>query len=585
MSRRQVYGSAWSASIAWGELMAANRRRIPWVTAVYLLVAALVAALALPSALRPPADEATTSAELSPDAPPEDQADAIISSLEQAASRTPGAIRGRGATEAATTTTTEPPRRRAPVRNRCYGDPPRQIEAIYAPACQPAFVGNNGGATTAGVTATEIRIAFAPDLSGTTGGDECGEVPDQPRPREGSAIRTYRVLRDYFNKNLELYGRKLRFFYACADNGTSGEEAARTRVVKMKGFDVFGAIGEFNSTIPREAARNKIVYMGNLVVVGDSYYRALQPYVWGSRAHSTRAVEMSAEYLCRRLHGNKPFPTGDSLIDYSVPRTYGILALNDPTTAESVEAMQRLMKARCGAVPKVVAEYNLEDNTQGIGTAMAKLSSERVSTIVFMGEILTLPTQAEIANEQQYFPEWYVMGAGGFETSILLARSVSPRQWRNAFGFSFEEIPRRPRSTPCYRAYRSIDPENNPNNSVCEILFHSMLFMFGAIQEAGPNLTPTRWAAALERAFTRGSTPEWAMSGGFSATDYTYGDFAVELYWDPTATHPDGQPGAYRYLDQGRRFLKEDIPYGQPPFFQGGITDGDRAGPDNNAFN
>ena len=32
------------------------------------------------------------------------------------------------------------------------------------------------------------------------------------------------------------------------------------------------------------------------------------------------------------------------------------------------------------------------------------------------------------------------------------------------------------------------------------------------------------------------------------------------------------------------RFLSDDIPSGQPPMFQGGITDGDRAGPDGNAF-
>ncbi len=247
--------------------------------------------------------------------------------------------------------------------------------------------------------------------------------------------------------------------------------------------------------------------------------------------------------------------------------------------------MQRQMKDKCGAVAKVVAEYNLSDNAQGLGSAMTKIAVERVSTVVFLGEILTLPTHAQIADQQNYFPEWYTMGAGGFETSILLARSISPRQWRNAFGFSFEEIPRRPRSTPCYRAYRSIDPENNPNNAVCEILFHSMLFMFGAMQEAGPKLTVESWSKALEKAFARKATPEWSMSGSFGPNDYTYGDFAVELYWDPTAVHPDGQPGAYRYLDNGRRFLQQDIPTGQPPFFQGGITDGDRAGPDGNAFN
>jgi hypothetical protein len=560
----------------------AGRRRMQWVPTAYLTLGGLAALLVFPSALRPPADEATTSAEFSPDAPPEEQPEAIIESLQQAASRTAGASGDDGPSE--TTTTTLPPPIERPGRNACWGDPPRQIESVYSPECVPAFVGDNGGATAQGVTPTEIRIAFAPDLSGTASGDDCGEIPETAETGEGGAIRTYRVLRDWFNENLELYGRKLRFFYACSEQGTEGEEAAASRVVAMKGFNTFGAIGEFNQTIPREAKRNGIVYMGNVVVVGDSYYRNLYPYVWGSRAHSTRAVSMGSEYLCRRLHGNLPFPTGDNLIDYSVPRTYGILALADASSRETVDGMVSEMKAKCGAEPEVVAEYNLDDNAQGIGSAMAQLSAARVSTIVFMGEILTLPAQAEIANQQQYFPEWYTMGVGGFETSILLARTVSPRQWQNAFGFSFEEIPRRPRSTPCYRAYRSLDPENDPNNSVCEILFHSMLFMFGAMQEAGPNLTPETWSRSLETAFTRPATPEWSMSGGFSATDYTYGDFAVELYWDPLAIHPDGQPGAYVYLNNGVRFLAEDIPSGQPPMFQGGITDGDRAGPDGNAF-
>lgn len=560
----------------------ARRKRAQWIPGTYLALGGLAALMAFPTALRPPADEATTSAEFSPDAPPEEQPDAIIESLQQAASRTAGASGDGG--DAAVTTTTAPPPIQRPGRHACWGDPPRQLESVYSPACAPAFVGDNGGATSPGVSETEIRIALAPDLSGTASGQECGEIPETAETGEGGAIRTYRVLRDWFNENLELYGRRLRFFYACAAQGTEGEEAAASRVVAMKGFDAFGAIGEFNQTIPQEAKRNGIVYMGNVVVVGDSWYRKLTPHVWGSRAHSTRAVNMGSEYLCRRLHGNLPFPTGDNLIDYTQPRTFGILALADASTRESVDLMVEQMRTKCGAEPEVVAEYNLDDNLQGLGSAMAKLSSARVSTIVFMGEILTLPAQAELANEQQYFPEWYTMGAGGFETSILLARAVSPRQWQNAFGFSFEEIPRRPRSTPCYRAYRSLDPENDPENSVCEILFHSMLFMFGAMQEAGPNLTPETWSRALEAAFTRPATPEWSMSGGFTSTDYTYGDFAVELYWDPLATHPDGQPGAYVYLNNGVRFLQDDIPTGQPPVFQGGITDGDRAGPDGNAF-
>lgn len=307
----------------------ARRRKTQLLPTTYLALAGLAALLVFPTALRPPADEATTSAEFSPDAPPEDQPESIIESLQQAASRTAGAS---GDSTAETTTTV--PSVQRPGRHACWGDPPRQIESVYSPPCEAAFVGDNGGATSFGVTETEIRIAFAPDLSGTVSGDDCGEIPETGTTGENGAVRTYRVLRDWFNQNLELYGRKLRFFYACSESGTRDEEAAASRVVAMKGFKAFGAIGEFDQTIPREAKRNGIVYMGNVVVVGDSYYRNLYPYVWGSRAHSTRAVNMGSEYLCRRLHGNLPFDTGDDLIDYTVPRTFGILALSDPTSKD-----------------------------------------------------------------------------------------------------------------------------------------------------------------------------------------------------------------------------------------------------------
>ena len=63
----------------------------------------------------------------------------------------------------------------------------------------------------------------------------------------------------------------------------------------------------------------------------------------------------------------------------------------------------------------------------------------------------------------------------------------------------------------------------------------------------------------------------------------------VRVYYPPHAKLPahahNALPAAYVYLNDGIRFLAEDIPTGQPPMFQGGITDGDNAGGDNNAFN
>ena len=532
----------------------------------YLAGAALVAVTVLPSSLRPPPDQTNAASALSPDAPDDEDPETIIQSLQQAGSRTAGASGGDAAPTTTTTITYKP------SRGQCYGDPPRAFDSVYAPPCEPAFTGDNGGKTAPrGVNATEIRIGLSPDLSGVR---DCGEIPDTATAEENDTTRTYRVLRDFFNQNLELYGRKMRWFYSCAPDGTAGEEAERARGVRLaEEFRVFASIGEFSGFVADEATRREVVHFANIVVVGDDFYANRTPYLWGSRTNATKAVDFGSTYLCKRLVGNVPFPTGDKLIDYTKPRKFGILSLDSKDTHAALVDMQTKLEQRCGLtgddVP--VATYNLDqdassNNSGGIATAMARLKAAGVTTVVFMGEIISLPIHAQQADRNDYYPEWYLMGYGGFETAVDLTRTVSPTQWQHAFGFSFEEIPLRPAETPCWRAYKSLDPANNPNGSICNVLFHSMTFLFGSIQEAGPDLNVDTLTQGLWRAFRRPAEPVWSMGGGFSPTDFTYGDYAVELWWSPTAIHPDTRPGAYVYPKCGLRFSLDTIGEGQPDY-------------------
>src|SRR5688500_10245544 len=47
-----------------------------------------------------------------------------------------------------------------PRVRRCVGNPPRQIEDPQSPPCVPYWAGDNGGATSKGVTRDEIRVAY-----------------------------------------------------------------------------------------------------------------------------------------------------------------------------------------------------------------------------------------------------------------------------------------------------------------------------------------------------------------------------------------------------------------------------------------
>src|SRR5205807_5171636 len=91
--------------------------------------------------------------------------------------------------QSATPTTQPPPPTTAPpktVASACpfgFGNPPRQIESVYSPPCAPAFTGNNGGPTSAGVNATDINICYLGELTGTV--PQGGEIdPNNASPSE-----------------------------------------------------------------------------------------------------------------------------------------------------------------------------------------------------------------------------------------------------------------------------------------------------------------------------------------------------------------------------------------------------------------
>ena len=551
----------------------------------YFAVALALIIFVLPTVLRPPPDSSNSSAELSPDTQSDVQ-ESIVSNFSRGVSGTagageaangepgaagPGAVSGPGAVAA------KGPSALPRACPASYGNPPRQLESVYSPRCHPAFVGDNGGSTDTGVTPTEIRIGLVPDLTGTRGK---GEIPETEAPGESATNRTYRVLRDYFNRNMQFYGRQMRLFYC------DGDPAPRAACLSDE-FHVFGAIGEFSTPTSAEVPRKGITLFNNLVVATDKWFNDRAPYLFGSRANASRDIELGSEYICNRLANEVPFPTGDSVIDYSKPRKFGLIALNNQDSAPGVTEFENLLKTRCGIEP-VVVTYTLDTSDQGVtqpsntfwSTAASRFRQAGVSSVLFMGEILTLGTVSQTFDEQGYFPEWVVFGYGGFETSPILTRSISPRQWSHAFGFSFEEIPRKPGDTECFRAYHSIDPNNDPDANICNVMWHNFVFLSGAIQEAGPNLTHKAVEQAMFRTFRRPAEPVWSMGGGFSPTDRTYGDYAAELWYDPSAIAPDGQPGAYRYPHRGRRFQVGGAGSGRPTYmFQEGITDGATAGP------
>lgn len=540
-----------------------RRRTVDLLPMLSLALSAVVAAVVLPSALRPPPEQQSASSAFSPDAPPEEEADAIVQSLRQAASRTAGA------SGAEPTPVTTVPKVEKPSRGQCFGDPPRQVESLYAAPCRAAFTGDNGGATHKNVSGDEVRVAM---WHGLISASE-GTIPDAPPPGEGAAMRTLRILQAYFNKNYELYGRRLQIVWM----DPADDEEATHRATAVRADEEWGVFASIYLSSPycdEMARRTLISFCDNFA---SSFYPPRDPYVWSLMPDLGKTDRLGAEYVCKKLIGRKAAFAGDPAYQ-QMERRVGVLAESDPVVSgdHTSADIARALREQCGYEAVTTIDFNVrnEQGVQQLTTGIAKLRQENVTTVFGSARGGSWAVFMALADSAGYSPEWFQPGQYAVDWNSF-TQILPPSQSAHLFGLGVHEIARPLDETDCYRAYRSIDPSSSPDRQTCLLFFHDLMSVANGLQEAGPKLTPESFRDGLYSMGTRlYPNEEWAMGGGFSRGDWTYIDSAAEIWWDPNAVDPEqGRPGAYRWTNNGRRYLPGEIPEGEPLVFTDpGIT-------------
>ncbi len=527
---------------------------------VYLAVAlALVAAL-LPTSLRPPPDDPTSSAEFSPDAPPDDNPEAIVANFNRGQSATAGAAEGTGGAPKAVGD--QPPR----ACPRGFGNPPRQTESLYSPPCAAAFTGDNGGKTSPGVTATEIKIA----VSGVTGSQASAEgcYNKEPAVTENAVDRTFRAFQTYFNQFFQLWKRTLVLCAVTPGSNATDQRAAAAQVVTD--FDAF-AYAAASPVACTELRRHQRVCF--TVQLPADWFRQRDPNAWSWYMDGTKLMRFASEYICRKLAGKAATFAGDPVLR-GTKRKFGILYYDHPDFRPNATFLENQLKQECGASLAGSVGYDIEsgDGQSNLYTAMAKFRTEGVTTIVPLNDYLTNVLATNIAEGNTYLPEWFTVGYGAIDRNSL-ARLQNQEQWTRAFGLTALDMQLPFAETDCYRAYRSIDPAGEPREPICEFVYPGLQMTVAAIQQAGPRLTPEAFRTGLFNIGYRFYTDKiWAIGGGFGPDDYTYTDNVAEIWWDATATDPkDGQStGAYRYVRDGKRYRLGELPTEDPLVFKDG---------------
>jgi hypothetical protein len=442
----------------------------------------------------------------------------------------------------------------------------------YSPPCYE-FAGDNGGATSVGVTKDTIRVTVRQVEAGSATDIFVGLAGQSIEESSESVGATLDALGEYFSEHFQLYGRKLDIqLFRGQGNGLTellggGKEAAAADAVHAaEEFKPFADISANTLPYADGLAQHHVVNVG-APYPSRAWFAARRPYSWSLFPDGTNVVEASTSAILGR------YPPGSSAEHAAgplegKPRRFAVVAPENAEYQESINVLlDRLRTAGIDVALNVKYKLDLQSMPNQASNAIAKLKDAGVTSVLcYCDPAMLAFGLTPKANEQQYQPEWITAGLV-FVDQDVVSQAIDPHQWAHAFGTAYNAESERIGASFPYAAYKSVRPNDEPALGVEELYYQMYLLVLG-IQMAGPNLTPESFEAGMfaypEQLGPRGT---W----GFGPGDYTPTNDYRELWWDPTrlSTQND-RPGAWVQLNGGRRYSPTNPPKGRAPFFEQG---------------
>lgn len=431
----------------------------------------------------------------------------------------------------------------------------KQTKEPYSPPCI-LFHGDNGGATSPGVTREAITVTFRegnlPSLYAVAGSiaQKLGvkDTGDDVR-------RTIRTYFDYFNSHFQLYGRKAVpvFYKGVGDQlqeffGANPEGAQADALTVGKELKAFADESALTTPYAEALARQKVIAMPP-VHMSARWYREHAPYTWGVLVDCSQLVRTLVDWATKRVLGQPARYAGNPEFRTKT-RTLGLIVPEQPWYQEcAAEGVKQINAAGFKFDHQI--NYPLDFNRLSIiaPSIIAQMKARGVTTVACVCDpVLPLFLTGQ-ATQQGYFPEWVVAGSALTDVDVL-GQIYDKAQWKNAFGLSFLSDIYHGMKAESYRTYKAMRQDEPA--FIADVLYYPILMLFLGIHMAGPNLNPTTFQQGLfHYPPTVGETGRWS----FGPDDYTATDDAREIYFDPSAMSPfDNAPGKYQPTMPGQRF-------------------------------
>lgn len=449
------------------------------------------------------------------------------------------------------------------------GDREQQVEDDgYSPPCF-AFEGDNGGATSRGVTADAVTVSYRmtsdPNLFKVL-----ADVAGIPFDESNEEIaRTAEGLVEYFNQNFQLYGRRIQL-ERVAGRGQliqeftgGGQEGANNDAIQVANeVQAFADITALTQPYADALVRNQVVNIG-APYMSREWFTENRPYSWSNFPDCTVVAEAGGEYAVKRLLDRPARYAGGDLANRDRR-----VALISPNNLEyqrcSDRAEEIVQEAGLEFAFRTSYELDLARLQPQAASLLSQLRANDITSVACACDPILLLYLAEQAQQQGYQPEWQVVGVGFIDIDLVgqMIQMRAGDQWTRAFGGSPWGAQEPYTTSRAYQAYKSV--RSDEPSLLVDLLYYQLYELVIGIQMAGPNLTPESFETGMF-AYPGGNGPagQWDFDDGH----YTGVTDARELWWDPDATSPfNGQPGTYR--DNGQRYQRGELTEGEPEVFR-----------------
>ncbi|HEY7107549.1 MAG TPA: hypothetical protein VH986_14190 [Acidimicrobiia bacterium] len=366
---------------------------------------------------------------------------------------------------------------------------------------------SNGGATSPGVTAKSIKVvAVLPTPARSQSQALAAQLNNLATGSKGTWED---AIHDYLVANLpyyETWGRDIDVsFYTSTGTDETAQRADAVAILAMKPFAVVNFDSYGLDTLLASLSQAKVVTEAFSVSQQESERQA--PYRWGGN-DANAAATASAEVLGKNLVGKKAQYAGKDL--QGTTRKFGLVLIKDVIDENNFKQILGKYKGTIANTQTYVASGGaIGDPTisqEQAPTMVTKMKDAGVTTVVLFTDVAMNTALMQQATAQNWFPEWFMTGAGYFDLPVL-AVAYPKEQAEHAFGITlippYFDLPDSVTAiTGVTGAFNWYFGQNLGTTSGA--VPGGLSWLLNGIHDAGPDLTPKTFQQGL---FAAPATP------------------------------------------------------------------------------